>query len=206
MIPGWVRNCSRTSNTTRPAARPTALMASPEKRKTTAAPITTPTRTLGLSTDRVNDPALRPAATRASSTAVRNEPNSAVAASTAVAMAMPLVMALVVLPTVGVKVGQHLGTRTGDVAGHLGDALGVVTDRAVGVHGDDDADGGEQAGAGQGDGEQRHHHRAGAEQEGAVDGGRDQQRRVDGRLQTDGDAGQDDRGSSGQRRPADVLQ
>jgi hypothetical protein len=32
-------------------------------------------------------------------TAVANEPNSAVAASTAVAMAMPLVIALVVLPT-----------------------------------------------------------------------------------------------------------
>ena len=37
-------------------------------------------------------------APRADSTEVRNEPNSAVAASTAVAIAMPLVMALVVLP------------------------------------------------------------------------------------------------------------
>ena len=43
MIPGRVRNCSRTSKTTRPAARDTALIASPEKRNTTAAPMMTPT-------------------------------------------------------------------------------------------------------------------------------------------------------------------
>ena len=55
----------------------------------------TPTRTLGRSTDRLNEPAPLPSAC---STMVRNEPNSAVAASTAVAIAMPLVMALVVLP------------------------------------------------------------------------------------------------------------
>ena len=46
MIPGRSRNWRRTSNTTAPAARLTALMASPEKRKTTAAPRTTPTRVL----------------------------------------------------------------------------------------------------------------------------------------------------------------
>ena len=38
MIPGLVRNCSRTSKTTLPAARETALMASPEKKNTTEAP------------------------------------------------------------------------------------------------------------------------------------------------------------------------
>ena len=56
----------------------------------------TPSRTLGLSTDRLNEPAALPSA---ASTVVRKEPNSAVAASTAVAIAMPLVIALVVLPT-----------------------------------------------------------------------------------------------------------
>ncbi len=48
MIPGRVRNCSRTSNTTRPAARETALIASPEKKKTTAAPRIAPTTLLGF--------------------------------------------------------------------------------------------------------------------------------------------------------------
>ena len=47
MIPGCVRNCSRTSKTTRPAARPTALMARPLNRNTTAAPMITPTSRFG---------------------------------------------------------------------------------------------------------------------------------------------------------------
>ena len=47
MIPGWVRNCSRTSNTTRPAARETALIARPEKKNTTAAPMIAPTTLFG---------------------------------------------------------------------------------------------------------------------------------------------------------------
>jgi hypothetical protein len=42
----------------------------------------------------------------------------------------------------------------GDVAGHLRDALGVVAHRAEGVHGDDHADGGQQAAAGEGHQEQ----------------------------------------------------
>ena len=62
---------------------------------TTAPPTMTPTSTFGLSTDRLNVPAALPSAP---STAVRNAPNRAVAASTAVAIAMPLVIALVVLP------------------------------------------------------------------------------------------------------------
>ena len=66
-----------------------------ENRNTTDAPTMRPTRTLGLSTDRLNVPAAPPSDV---STVVRNEPNSAVAASTAVAIAMPLVIALVVLP------------------------------------------------------------------------------------------------------------
>ena len=79
-------------------------MASPEKRKTTAAPMIAPTTFFGAS------PGCRLAASVAAdvgrvagqgplTAAVLYEPNSAVAASTAVAIAMPLVMALVVLPT-----------------------------------------------------------------------------------------------------------
>jgi hypothetical protein len=55
----------------------------------------------------------------------------------------------------GVEVGEDPGARGVDVVRHLGDALGVVRDRAEGVHGDDDADRGEQATTGQGDEEQR---------------------------------------------------
>ena len=92
--------------------------------------------------------------TRRASTASVYEPNSAVAASTAVAIAMPLVIALVVLPTASSSV-RTCAPSLVDVAGHLGDALRVVGDRAEGVHRDDDADRGEQAGAGQRDREQR---------------------------------------------------
>jgi len=54
----------------------------------------TPTRTFGLSTDRLK--VLAAAALSLSLTVVSNAPNRAVAASTAVAIAMPLVIALVV--------------------------------------------------------------------------------------------------------------
>ena len=53
MIPGISRNWRRTSKTTAPAARPTALIARPEKRNTTAAPSSTPTSTAGLKTQEV---------------------------------------------------------------------------------------------------------------------------------------------------------
>ena len=67
MIPGLVRNCSRTSNTTRPAARPTALMASPENRNTTEAPMIRPTRLFGAARLRLNAALVsRPAAPSAS--------------------------------------------------------------------------------------------------------------------------------------------
>ena len=86
----------RTSSTTRCAARPTAMISRLENRNTTDAPMINPTSTFGWAMFRANVPAaLTP---RADSTESRNEPNSAVAASTAVAIAMPLVMALVVLP------------------------------------------------------------------------------------------------------------
>ena len=117
---------------------------------------------------------------------------------------MPLVMALVVLPTASSSVRICAPCRA-DVAGHLGDALGVVRDRAEGVHGDDDADRGEQTATGQRHGEQRHRDRGAAEQERAEHGGGDDERGVDGRLEADRDAGQDDRGRTGQRGVADVL-
>src|SRR5579859_7125821 len=101
MIPGCVLNCSRTSNTTRPAARPTAMISRPEKKNTTDAPTMRPTSAFGRSIERLNVPAAFP---RAASTVVRNAPNSAVAASTAVAIAMPLVIAFVVLPTASSRV------------------------------------------------------------------------------------------------------
>ena len=116
MIPGCSRNCRRTSKITAPAARDTALMARPEKKKTTDAPMMSPTRLDGLATSRtpeycsrsarlrMDSPAAAPASAVAPTTASRYAPKSAVAASTAVAMAMPLVIALVELPTASRRV------------------------------------------------------------------------------------------------------
>ena len=50
MIPGFSRNWRRTSNTIAPAARVTALIASPENMNTTAAPMITPTSVFGVNT------------------------------------------------------------------------------------------------------------------------------------------------------------
>lgn len=55
MIPGMSRNWRRTSYTTAPAARETALTARPEKRNTTAAPTITPTSVFGLTTWLTNE-------------------------------------------------------------------------------------------------------------------------------------------------------
>ena len=107
MIPGWSRNWRRTSKITAPAARDTALIARPENRNTTAAPIKQPDQVARVARCR-GPPVLRraragelsrPRRRAPVATASRNAPNSAVAASTAVAMAMPLVIAFVVLPT-----------------------------------------------------------------------------------------------------------
>ena len=117
---------------------------------------------------------------------------------------MPLVIALVVLPTASSSV-RICAPSLVDVAGHLRDALGVVGDRAEGVHRDDDADGGEQAAAGQRDREQRDVDDAAAEQERAEDGGADHERGVDRRLEADREAGQDHGRGAGQRGLADVL-
>jgi hypothetical protein len=65
--------------------------------------------------------------------------------------------------------------------------------------------GGEQAGAGQRDGEQRDDRRAAAEQERRVDRATDEQRGVDRPTRADRDAGQDDRGRAGERALADLL-
>ncbi|CAM5240047.1 hypothetical protein SVIOM342S_05149 [Streptomyces violaceorubidus] len=105
MIPGRSRNCRRTSKTTAPADRDTALIASPEKRKTTAAPAMSPTRLLGCEMSIIrligapSPLSFSPTSAAPVVMASRYDPNRAAAARTAVAMAMPLVMALVVLPT-----------------------------------------------------------------------------------------------------------
>ena len=67
-------------------------------------------------------------------------------------------------------------------------ALGVVGDRAEGVHGDDHADGGEQPAAGQGDHEQRQDDRPAGDQEDGADGGGDDAGGVDGRIEADNDS------------------
>ncbi len=117
---------------------------------------------------------------------------------------MPLVIALVVLPTASssVRIWAPCGA---DVAGHLGDALGVVGDRSEGVHRDDDADGGQQSGAGQCHREQRDGQRRATQQVGTEHGGADDQGGVDRRLEADREAGEDHGGRAGQRGLADVL-
>ena len=80
---------------------------------------------------------------------VMKEPNRATAAMTAEPMATPLVMALVVLPTASRSV-MILRALFGH-AGHFADAVGVVGDRAEGVHGDHVAGVGQPA-----DADQRH--------------------------------------------------
>ena len=101
---------------------------------------------------------------------------------------------------------QGIAEMSGDVegAGHLRDALGVVGDGPEGVHGDDDADGGEQTGTGQSHREQGEHDRRTAEQERPVHTETDQQRGVDGGFQTDGDTRQHDGRGPRQRGLADV--
>ena len=101
---------------TAPAARETALIARPENRKTTAAPMIRPIKFDGVATSRTPrycrespiSPMVPPIAADVSSaapkTASRKAPNKAVAARTAVAIAIPLVMAFVELPTASRRV------------------------------------------------------------------------------------------------------
>lgn len=103
----------------------------------------------------------------------------------------------------GVELGEDLRALLVDVAGHLGDALGVVGDGAEGVHRHDDVDGGQQATAGEGDEEQRQRRRAGTEER-QVDRTGDDAGGEHGRLEADADAGEDHRGGAGQRGASDV--
>ena len=200
MIPGWSRNWFRTSTTTCEAARPTARIASEENRNATAPPISRPTSTSGRSTRMGNSSAFEPIAPR---TASANEPNSEVAAITAVAIAIPFVIAFVEFPTASKPV-EHLRGTAFELPGHLGDALRVVRDRAVGVHRDDHADGREHPHPGQRDEVER---LCGvvAEDEGADDHPGDHEDRPDGGLEPDREAGEDRRRRSRLRRLRDLL-
>ena len=109
MIPGFARNCLRTSCTTMPAVRPTARMASEENRKATEPPMSRPMKVFGSATLIWTRLASVPLTSAASTCGRRravplaivstNEANRATAAMTAEPMAKPLVTALVVLPT-----------------------------------------------------------------------------------------------------------
>jgi hypothetical protein len=69
MIPGFSRNCRRTSNTIAPAARVTALIARPENMNTTDAPMMTPTRVFGAKTSKAKAVPTSPATAPASASA-----------------------------------------------------------------------------------------------------------------------------------------
>src|ERR1022692_2425891 len=135
-----------------------------------------PTSTLGRSTDRLKVPAALPSA---DCTVLRNAPNSAVAASTAVAMAIPLVIALVVLPTASRRVSTCAPSpsTSPDISAmpwalsETGPNVSIETMTPTVVS---------SPGRRQRHREQRDGRVAGAEQEGTVDRGRDQQRRVHG--------------------------
>ena len=77
--------------------------------------------------------------------------------------------------------------------------------RGEGVHGDDDADRGQQTTTGQGDQEQRQDDGATAQQVGRVDRATDDDGGVDGGLEADADTRQDDGGRAGEGGPGDVL-
>ena len=200
MIPGRVRNCSRTSKTTRPAARDTALMARPEKKNTTAAPSTAPTTLFGFTRLKAfaegvaglveghPDLGVVGAEERRGGEDGRRDRDALGDRLRGVAD--------------GVEVGEDAAALLVDVPGHLGDALGVVADRPEGVHRDDDAGGGQQTAAGERDGVERG---AATDEEGAVDRAADEDGGVDGRLQAERDARQDDGGRAGERAAADVA-
>src|SRR5579872_3605400 len=104
MMPGCSRNWRLTSWTTVPAERPTARMASEEKRKAIEPPMRSPMKVVGLDTLIWVSGELKrllPTSRRCSWLPIvsMNEEKGATAAITAEPMAKPLVMALVVLPT-----------------------------------------------------------------------------------------------------------
>ena len=140
-----------------------------------------------------------------SSTAVSMKlANRATAAMTAEPMAKPLVTALVVLPTASRLTMIRCGSPWNSPR-HLGDAGGVVADRAEGVLGDDDAGGGEHAHAAEGDEVEGELQVAAAERQGDADGDGDGDDGVDRALHAAGRAGQDGRGRAGLGALGDLL-
>ena len=187
-------NWRRTSCTTTPAVRPTARMASEENRKATEPPMSRPMNVFGSATlICVSDVAEQ----RAGASACRRSRGSSV-------------------PIVSMKRGEQrhrgddrradgeaLGDGLGGVAhrveahhdplglavelaGHLGDAGGVVGHRAEGVLGHDDAGGGQHAHAGEGDQVERELQVAAAEADGDAEGDGDGDDGVDRGLEAGG--------------------
>ncbi len=133
MIPGISRNWRRTSSTILMAARPTACMASAQKRNGSIPPRKSPHDHLGLGAGRSVQ------ARRGGITPKRAPARSAPPSR----WRSPSPMAAVVLPTessLSVTLPHLFGQ-----AGHLRDAARVVGDRAVGVDGDRHARGGQHA-------------------------------------------------------------
>ncbi len=83
--------------------------------------------------------------------------------------------------------------------GHLGDAAGVVGDRAVGIDGELDAGVGEHADGGDGDAVEP------GEVEGADDDGREHEDRPGGRAHADAETGDDVGGGAGERLLGDAA-
>ena len=187
MMPGFSRNCRRTSNTTAPAARLTALTARPENRKTTAAPSTTPTSVFARD-DLVGEgdgqrtgllPHLDERGTHRIGVGPEQRGRREYGCRDGDALGDRLGGV-----AHRVQLGEDLRAVAVDIARHLGDALRVVRYRAERVHRDDDADRRQQAGPGDGDEEQRDDDGPAAEQERAVDGGTDHESGIDSRLES----------------------
>ncbi len=96
--------------------------------------------------------------------------------------------------------GQRLGRLLLMDSAHLEDAVGVVGDRPVGVHREDEAGGGEQAEAGQRDSVKLERERLVENRHRADDCGCDHKQRPDRRLEALGHARQDQSCRAGARR------
>ena len=123
---------------------------------------------------------------------------------TAEPMAKPLVTALVVLPTASRLTMIRSGSPSNS-PGHLGDAGGVVGDRAEGVLRDDDAGGGEHAHAGEGHQVEGELDVAVAQPDADAERRGDGDDRVDARLEAGADAREHDRGRAGAGRLGDLA-
>jgi hypothetical protein len=97
MIPGFSRNCRRTSSTTPPPARPTDSIERAAKRYTIMPPIRRPISTSGC--EMSNEASVSPSLVASSRSSSMNAANRTSAASTADPIAYPFVTAFVVLPT-----------------------------------------------------------------------------------------------------------